>query len=71
MTYFRQRPFFLFTWAVFFALLLVVAKSLADDSAPILQPGPPGEDGQLLTAAQAVEITDTSYSSDDVVFMRT
>jgi uncharacterized protein (DUF305 family) len=70
MTYFRQRPFFLPTWAVFFALLLGAANSLANDSAPILQPGPPGEDGQLLTAAQAVEITDTSYSPDDVLFMQ-
>ena len=70
MTYFRQRLFFLPTWAVFFVLLLGAANSFANDSAPIVQPGPPGEDGQLLTAAQAVEITDTSYSPDDVVFMQ-
>ena len=70
MTYLRQRLFFLPTWAVFFVLLLGAANSFANDSAPIVQPGPPGEDGQLLTAAQAVEITDTSYSPDDVVFMQ-
>ena len=70
MTYFRQRLFFLSTWAVFFVLLLGAANSFANDSAPIVQPGPPGEEGQLLTAAQAVEITDTSYSPDDVVFMQ-
>ena len=70
MTYFRQRLFFLPTWAVFFVLLLGAANSFANDSAPIVQPGPPGEEGQLLTAAQAVEITDTSYSPDDVVFMQ-
>ena len=70
MTYFRQRLFFLPTWAVFFVLLLGAANSFANDSAPIVQPGPPGEEGQLLTPAQAVEITDTSYSPDDVVFMQ-
>ena len=70
MTYLRQRLFFLSTWAVFFVLLLGAANSFANDSAPIVQPGPPGEEGQLLTAAQAVEITDTSYSPDDVVFMQ-
>ena len=55
---------------MFFVLLLGAANSFANDSAPIVQPGPPGEDGQLLTAAQAVEITDTRYSPDDVVFMQ-
>ena len=70
MTDFRQRPFFLSTGVVYFALLLGAANSLANKSAPIVQPGPPGENGQLLTAAQAVEITDTSYSPDDVVFMQ-
>ena len=70
MDYFRQRPFFLLTFAVLFALPLGAAGSSAIDSAPIVQPGPPGEDGQLLTAEQAVEITDTRYSPDDVVFMQ-
>ena len=37
---------------------------------PILQPGLPGESSRLLTAEEAVNITDTSYSPDDVAFMR-
>ena len=35
MTDFRQRPFFLPTGVVFFALLLGAANSLANNSAPI------------------------------------
>ena len=43
-------------------------QSLA--AAPIVQPGQPGEPGRLLTPAEAVEITDTSYSPADVNFMQ-
>ena len=39
-------------------------------AAPIIQPGPPGEAGRALSADEAVAITDTSYSADDVYFMQ-
>lgn len=51
------------------ALLLAVASaSLAD--APIVQPGAPGEAPQALTAEQATDIANTSYSPADATFMR-
>ena len=45
-----------------------VAPCLAQ--APIIQLGPPGEPARQLTAAEAVEIADTSYSPDDALFMQ-
>ncbi|MEM6795847.1 MAG: DUF305 domain-containing protein [Acidobacteriota bacterium] len=37
--------------------------------APIVQPGPPGQPSQELSAEKAIEIADTSYSPADVRFM--
>lgn len=48
--------------------LCMAAVSMAQ--APIVRPGPPGEPASLMTAAEAIEIADTSYSPDDVRFMR-
>ncbi|MEL6227716.1 MAG: DUF305 domain-containing protein, partial [Pseudomonadota bacterium] len=42
--------------------------AVADD-APIVLPGAPGEDVRELSADEAVEIAESSYSPDDVVFM--
>ena len=39
-------------------------------AAPIVQPGVPGEPARELTAEEAVEIADTSYSPADVRFMQ-
>lgn len=39
-------------------------------SAPIVQPGAPGQSARTLSAAEAIEIADTSYSPDDVSFMQ-
>ncbi|MAV49778.1 MAG: DUF305 domain-containing protein [Hyphomonadaceae bacterium] len=39
-------------------------------SAPIVQPGAPGEPVRQLDAQQAADIADTSYTRDDVLFMR-
>ena len=39
-------------------------------AAPIIQPGAPGEPARELTAEEAVEIADTSYSPADVRFMQ-
>ena len=49
-------------------LLALAAYSLAD--VPIILPGAPGEAGKKITADEAIEIADTSYSPDDVVFMQ-
>ncbi len=38
--------------------------------APIVQPGAPGEPAQVLSADQAIEIAESSYSPDDVRFMQ-
>lgn len=51
-----------------FTALVHAPQSLA--AAPIVQPGQPGEPGRLLTPAEAVAITDTSYSPADVNFMQ-
>jgi uncharacterized protein (DUF305 family) len=52
------------------AFVSAIVVSLAQAQAPIVQPGAPGEAGQILTPVEAVAITDTSYSPDDVSFMR-
>ena len=46
-----------------------VASAAAQD-VPIVQPGAPGEAPRELTADEAIEIADTSYSPDDVKFMQ-
>ena len=51
-----------------FVSAIVVSATYAQ--APIVQPGAPGEVGQTLTPIEAVAITDTSYSPDDVSFMQ-
>ena len=52
------------------ALLLGGAGFAAAQTAPIVQPGAPGEAARALSAEEAVEIADSSYSRDDVVFMQ-
>ena len=52
------------------SFLLTIPQGLQARNVPILQPGLPGESSRLLTAEEAVNITDTSYSPDDVAFMR-
>ncbi|MDA8755038.1 hypothetical protein N9M70_05520, partial [Luminiphilus sp.] len=54
-------------------LVLTLASALcvsSVSSAPIVQPGAPGETGQVLSAEEAVRITDTSYSPADTHFMQ-
>ncbi|MEM9293329.1 MAG: DUF305 domain-containing protein [Acidobacteriota bacterium] len=55
-------------------LLLALAGSLLAPTLyaqpPIIQPGAPGAAGQELTAEEAVQIADTSYSPADVVFLQ-
>ena len=50
------------------ALLFTLSGTSVAD-APIINPGKPGEAGTELSAEQAIEIADTSYSPADVRFM--
>ncbi len=52
------------------AVLLLTPISLPADEVPIILPGAPGESGRTLSAEEAIEIADTSYSADDVTFMQ-
>jgi len=52
------------------ASCLASATALSAQTAPIVQPGAPGSDGRVLTAEQATDLADTSYSPADVVFMQ-
>ena len=40
------------------------------EEVPIILPGAPGEVGETISAGQAIEIADSSYSPDDVEFMQ-
>ena len=53
-----------------FTLILVTMANPASADTPIIQPGAPGEPAQDLSAADAIEIANTSYSMDDVRFMQ-
>ena len=58
-----------------FASVLLASRfsvAIADiaGEAPIIQPGAPGESSRVLTAEEAVEIANTSYSPADVRFMQ-
>ena len=49
-----------------FSSVVVIRAS----AAPIVQPGAPGDNGRILSAEEAVQITDTSYSPADANFMQ-
>ena len=50
--------------------MAMCAATAATAQAPIVQPGAPGESARRLTAEEAINIAVTSYSPDDVRFMR-
>ena len=50
--------------------ILMSAAVLGADPVPIVQPGLPGAPARTLTAEEAVEVADTSYSPADVRFMQ-
>ncbi len=50
-------------------LLGLAAVGIAQD-VPIVQPGAPGDPGRELTAEEAIEIANTSFSPDDITFMQ-
>ena len=52
------------------ALLLGTSTIAAAQGAPIVMPGAPGDAPRVLTAEEATELSDTSYSPADVAFMQ-
>jgi uncharacterized protein (DUF305 family) len=52
------------------ALLFGTALVCQAQEPPIVQPGAPGQSARALSADEAIEIADTSYSPDDVQFMQ-
>jgi uncharacterized protein (DUF305 family) len=56
--------------ATYAAFLLGVATVSAAQDVPIVQPGAPGEAARELSADEAIEIANTSYSPDDAQFMQ-
>ncbi|MEE4300607.1 MAG: DUF305 domain-containing protein [Pseudomonadales bacterium] len=52
------------------ALLVLASATATAADVPIVQPGAPGEASRVLSAAEAIEVADTSYSQDDVRFMQ-
>ena len=49
---------------------LISASVVAADNAPIVQPGAPGTASRELTAEQAIEVANSSYSPNDTRFMQ-
>ncbi len=60
---------YVFRAVVCVVLLALVNATLAQD-APIIQPGAPGDSARELSAEEAIEIANTSYSPDDALFMQ-
>ena len=60
----RQRQLFVS------AVLAIMSGSAVAQDVPIILPGAPGDSGRQLSADEAIEIADNSYSPDDVTFMQ-
>jgi uncharacterized protein (DUF305 family) len=54
----------------FAACLVLLSTSVALAQQPIIHPGAPGEPSRELSAKEAVQIADTSYSPADALFMQ-
>ena len=52
------------------AAFFILSSLATAQQVPIVQPGAPGTETRELSAAEAIEIADTSYSADDANFMR-
>lgn len=61
-----------FSLFVFLSLSLTLGTSsyASDEVVPIFLPGAPGDAGRRISAEEAIDIADTSYSPDDVTFMQ-
>ena len=69
MTAFSDSLIRLVRYATLSVILLCQASIGTAQEAPIVQPGAPGESARDLTAEEAIEIANTSYSPDDAQFM--
>jgi len=58
----------LITITLFISLTTSVSVTARD--VPIIKPGAPGEASKTLSAEEAIKLTDTSFTKDDVVFMQ-
>ncbi len=67
---FARRTAALGTRTALSALLLGGSSLALAQTAPIVQPGAPGQDGRTLTADQATELAKASYTMADVAFMQ-
>ena len=54
----------------FIGVILLGMATASMAQAPIIQPGAPGDSARELSADEAIEIANTSYSPDDVQFMQ-
>ncbi len=52
------------------AILALMCGAAVAQDVPIILPGAPGDSGRQLSADEAIEIADNSYSPDDVTFMQ-
>lgn len=73
--YFKGQPYVkplaIFTFgAISMTCLASAPATHTQDATPIIQPGAPGEAPRTLSAQDAVKIANTSYSTDDVLFMQ-
>jgi len=59
----------LFRGATSVVFLLGYAAITMAQEVPIIQPGAPGDSARELSAEEAIEIANTSYSPDDAQFM--
>ncbi len=60
----------LFHYASVSATLLAIASASMAQDTPIIQPGAPGDAARELSAEEAIEIANTSYSPADALFMQ-
>ncbi len=52
------------------ALILMVSASAVSAQVPIIQPGPPGQQGRVITAEQAADLANLEYSLADISFLQ-
>jgi uncharacterized protein (DUF305 family) len=66
----NRNEFVRFTLGLLAGIVLLGQAPVSAAQGVIIQPGAPGEDVRVLSAEEAVEIADTSYSPADARFMR-
>ena len=53
-----------------FLLLTLIMSSQLFAQAPIIQPGPPGAPGRVISAQEAADLAGIQYSAGDVMFLQ-